>query len=324
MTDTHAAVTQSLAFNLMPGFSAIAFFAALEPLRITNRLAGKQLYAWTIHAPDSDFAEASNGMQLRCDGPLSDVPHLLIICAGFDPLDHARPALLGQIRRLWRAGCQIGAIDTGAFVLAKAGILGCETITLHWEAAEEFRRRYPQIPVSTELYERHSRLMTCAGGTAAMDMMLDGIAASHGIALAQAVSDQLIHDRIRPPSDQQRTALALQAKSAGRAVQRLVAAMERGIGLGLSLANIFEAEGIHRRQAERLFLASMGMTPGRFYRELRIRHAVELMRQTRMTVHEAALAVGFSSQPVFSRACRQHFGMSPRAILAGSSLPVAD
>lgn len=317
-------MTQSLAFILMPGFSAIAFFAALEPLRIANRLSQQELYGWTIHAPAGDFAEASNGMQLRCDGPLPDAPDLLIICAGFDPLDHARPAWLGQIRRLWRAGSQIGAIDTGAFVLAEAGILGREPITLHWEAAEEFRRRYPQIPVSAELYERHARLMTCAGGTAAMDMMLDGIAARHGIALAQAVSDQLIHDRIRPPSDPQRTALALQAQGAGRAVQRLVAAMERGIGLGRSLARILEDEGIQRRQAERLFLTEMGMTPGRFYRELRIRHAVELMRQTRMTVHEAALAAGFSSQPVFSRACQQHFGMSPRAILAGSSLPAAD
>jgi AraC family carnitine catabolism transcriptional activator len=324
ITDTLAAVTQSLAFTLMPGFSAIAFFAALEPLRIANRLAEQELYAWTIHAPDGEFAEASNEMQLRSDGPLSEAPHLLIICAGFDPLDRARPALLGQIRRLWRAGCQIGAIDTGAFVLAEAGILGRETITLHWEAAEEFRRRYPQIPVSTELYERHARLMTCAGGTAAMDMMLDGISASHGIALAQAVSDQLIHDRIRPPSEPQRTALGLQAQSAGRTVQRLIAAMEHGIGSGGSLSSMLAAEGIQRRQAERLFLASLGITPGRYYRELRIRHAVELMRQTRMTVHEAALAAGFSSQPVFSRACRQHFGMSPRAILAGSSLPAAD
>ncbi len=308
----------------MPGFSAIAFFAALEPLRIANRLSHQELYAWTIHAPTEDFVEASNGMQLRCDGPLSDAPDLLFVCAGFDPLDHARPALLGQIRRLWRAGSQIGAIDTGAFVLTEAGILGREPITLHWEAAEEFRRRYPQIPVSTELYERHARLMTCAGGTAAMDMMLDGIAASHGIALAQAVSDQLIHDRIRPPSDPQRSALALQAQGAGREVQRLVASMERGIGLGRSLASILEDLGIQRRQAERLFLAEMGMTPGRFYRELRIRHAVELMRQTRMTVHEAALAAGFSSQPVFSRACRQHFGMSPRAVLAGFELSSSD
>ena len=317
-------MTQSLAFILMPGFSAIAFFAALEPLRIANRLSGKSLYAWTIHAPDEDYAAASNGMQLRSDGFLPDAPQTLVICAGFDPLDRARPALLGQIRRMWRAGCQIGSIDTGAFVLAEAGILGREMITLHWEAAEEFRRRYPRIPVSTELYERHARLITCAGGTAAMDMMLDGIAASHGIALAQAVSDQLIHDRIRPASAPQRTVLGLQTQFAGPVVQRLVTTMERGIAEGRPLAAILAAEGLHRRQAERLFVAGMGISPGRFYRALRIRHAVDLMRQTRMPVHEAALAAGFSSQPVFSRACRQQFGLSPREILAGAGLPPAD
>ena len=75
-----------------------------------------------------------------------------------------------------------------------------------------------------------------------------------------------------------------------------------------------------RRQAERLFEAELGISPGRFYRTLRIRHAVDLMRQTGMPVHEAALAAGFSSQPVFSRACRQQFGLSPRDILAGSEL----
>ena len=257
-------------------------------------------------------------MQLRSDGAVPDAPHTLVICAGFRPLDQARPALLGQIRRMWRAGCQIGSIDTGAFVLAEAGILGREMITLHWEAAEEFRRRYPRIPVSTELYERHDRLITCAGGTAAMDMMLDDIAARHGIALAQAVSDQLIHDRIRPASAPQRAVLGSQSQFVGPIVKRLVAAMERGIVEGRSLPAILAAEGIHRRQAERLFAAALGMSPGRFYRALRIRHAVNLMRQTQMPVHEAALAAGFSSQPVFSRACRQQFGLSPREILAGS------
>ena len=85
------------------------------------------------------------------------------------------------------------------------------------------------------------------------------------------------------------------------------------------LAVILAEEGVQRRQAERLFDAELGMSPGRFYRALRIRHAVDLMRQTRMPVHEAALAAGFSSQPVFSRACRQQFGLSPRQILAQSA-----
>jgi AraC family carnitine catabolism transcriptional activator len=318
MPNTVHRVPQSLAVVLMPGFSAIAFFAALEPLRIANRLSGKTLFAWTIHAPSGDDAAASNGMMLRCDGALPDAPHTLVVCAGFDPLHHAQPSLLGQIRRLWRAGCHIGSVDTGAFVLAEAGILGQEMITLHWEAAEEFRRRYPRIPVSTELYERHARLMTCAGGTAAMDMMLDGIAASHGIALAQAVSDQLIHDRIRPASAPQRTLPDLHSNRASPLVQRLVTAMDQGRATGQPLAAILAATGLNRRQAERLCQAELGMTPGRFYRSLRLRHALDLMRQTGMPVHEAASAAGFSSQPVFSRACRQHFGLSPRAFLAGA------
>ena len=306
---------QTFAFILLPGFSAIAFFSALEPLRIANRLAARQLFDWTIHAPKGDYAVASNGMQLRAGQKIPDMPDALILCGGFDPLEHARPALLGQVRRLWRAGCQVGAIDTGAFVLAEAGILGRDPITLHWEAADQFRQRYPQTPVSTELYERHARLFTCAGGTAAMDMMLDGIAASHGIQLASAVSDQLIHDRIRPAFSRQRTSAADQVQGAGMLVKRLISAMERGIAKSTPLERIFAEEGISRRQGERQFLVQTGMTPGKFYRGLRIRHAIELMRNGRMSVHEAALAAGFTSQPVFSRACRQHYGESPRALL---------
>lgn len=310
---------QHLAFMLMPGFSAMAFFAALEPLRIANRLAGRELYRWSTHAPQGDHALASNGMQIRSEGPMPERPEALIVCAGFDPLNAARSALLGQVRRYWRAGGQVGAVDTGAFVLAEAGILGSDTITLHWEAAEEFRRRYPRIPVSTELYERHARLFTCAGGTAAMDMMLDRIAMVHGLALAGAVSDQLIHDRIRPASAPQRASLTEQARAAGPQVQRLVAAMERAAAKGEGLDQVLAQEGIGRRQAERLFMARLGTTPGHFLRGLRIRCAVELMRNAGMAVHEAALAAGFSSQPVFSRACKTQLGKTPRELLSAPS-----
>jgi AraC family carnitine catabolism transcriptional activator len=306
---------QHLAFLLIPGFSAMAFFAALEPLRIANRLSGRKLYNWSIHAPQGEYAQASNGMQLRTEGALPRAPDALIVCAGFDPQAAIRPGLLGQIRRYWRLGCRVGAIDTGAFILAEAGILGREPITLHWEAAEEFARLYPHIPVSAELYERHARLFTCAGGTAAMDMMLDEIAGQHSIALAKAVSDQLIHDRIRPASALQRAALGQDLPTAKPLVRRLVAGMQRGLADGLTLESLFAAEGISRRQAERLFQAQLGRSPGSYYRDLRIRHALDLVRTARLPVQEAALAAGFSSAPVFSRACKQAFGRSPRALL---------
>lgn len=220
--------------------------------------------------------------------------------------------LLAALRRVWRLGGSFGAIDTGAFLLAEAGILGREAITLHWEAAHEFAARYPAIPVSDELYERHARLFTCAGGTAAMDMMLETIAAAHGPALAKAVSDQLIHERIRSASDPQRGDDP--ALVGHPLVARVVRIMQARIAEPLPLDALAAQAGIDRRRIERLFRAVLGHAPARHYRDLRLRHGVSLIRGQGLSVQAAALASGYSSQAVFSRACKAHFGAAPRPI----------
>lgn len=303
---------QQFAFLLLPGFSAIAFFSAVEPLRIANRLAGAELFRWSVHCPRGDHAEASNGMQIRADGPLNVRAQTLVVCAGFDPLQLADPRLLATLRRVWRLGGNVGAIDTGAFLLAEAGILGREAITLHWEAADEFARRYPQIPVSGELFERHARLFTCAGGTAAMDLMLETIAASHGSSLAKAVSDQLIHERIRGPSDPQRGDDPDLADHP--LLARVVRIMERHLADPLSLDQIANEAALDRRRIERQFQAVLSCAPAAYYRDLRLRRGISLIRQQGFSVQAAALASGYSSQSVFSRACKQHLGAGPRAI----------
>ncbi|MFO1256510.1 MAG: helix-turn-helix domain-containing protein [Sphingomonadaceae bacterium] len=305
---------EEMAFLLLPGFSAMAFFAAVEPLRIANRLAGRELYRWSVHVARGDHAEASNGLQIRGQGPIDESIRTLVVCAGFDPLELADARLLGLLRRVWRRGGNVGAIDTGAFLLAEAGILGREPITLHWEAASEFALRYPRIPVSSELFERHSRLFTCAGGTAAMDLMLETIAFAHGGVLAKAVSDQLIHDRIRSPRESQR---GEDPAFAGNPVLGpVVRIMESNLAEPLSLERIAEVAGIDRRRIERQFRRVLGQTPGHYYRELKLRRALELIREQGLSVHEAAAIGGFSSQSVFSRACRNHFGKGPRELLA--------
>ncbi|MFM5950901.1 MAG: GlxA family transcriptional regulator [Novosphingobium sp.] len=314
---------ETIAFLLLPGFSAMAFFSAIEPLRVANRLSGKMLYRWSVHVAAGDHAEASNGMQIRSDGPLPEQAPALVVCAGFDPLGLANDHLLATLRRVWRMGGRLGAIDTGAFLLAEAGILGQEPITLHWEAADEFSRRYPGIPVSGDLFERHARLFTCAGGTAAMDLMLDAIAFSHGGALAKAVSDQLIHERIRAPGDRQR----IQEPALARfpLVDRVIQLMESNLELPLPLDRLTHIAGADRRRVERQFRQAIGQAPAAFYRTLRLRRALGLIHGQGLTVARAAASCGYSSQAALSRACKAHFGKSVRA-MAGqdpSGLPLA-
>mgnify|MGYP003542940251 FL=1 len=93
--------------------------------------------------------------------------------------------------------------------------------------------------------------------------------------------------------------------------------MEKNLAEATPLEAILATEGVSRRQAERLFRSQIGVTPGRYYRELRIQHAIALMCSARIPVHQAALAAGFISQPVFSRACKRLTGHSPRVVVAG-------
>lgn len=306
---------ESITFMLMPGFSAMAFFSAIEPLRIANRLSGQPLYRWQVRAPFGQHAEASNGMQILADAPSGEDQSSLIVCAGFEPLRHASSGLLGELRRTWRMGASLGAIDTGAFLLAEAGVLGDETITLHWEAAATFRQRYPRVPVSNELYESHARLFTCAGGTAAMDMMLNAIATRHGLTLATAVAEQLIHDRIRSPEEAQRMDVSARSTTTSQAVIAAVRLMERNLAQPLSIDALAQTAGAGRKRMERHFRADFGVSPARYYLEMRLRHARDLLRDGTMSLAEAAALTGFSSQSVFSRACKRVFGAAPRAWL---------
>jgi len=302
---------QNFTFLLLNGFSAFAFFSAIEPLRVANRLSGRKLFGWQILSVDGAPVEASNGMRLIADARLDVAPKLLIVCAGFDHQVAETPALMAALRRIWRAGATIGAMDTATHILARAGLLGDRAVTMHWEAVPGFRERFPDIPVTDELFKIHDRLFTCAGGTAALDMMLDWIGRHHGAGLAAAVSEQFIHDRIRSAGDSQRLALSVRLGTSDQRLLAIVAAMEASLDEPLPIAALATGAGINRRQIERLFHAHMGHGPAAHYRLLRLERARSLVQSTDMAMIEIAMATGFASQSALARAYHRQFGHPP-------------
>jgi AraC family carnitine catabolism transcriptional activator len=155
---------EPIGFLLIPQFSSLAFFSAVEPLRVANRLAGRALFSWRLLSVGGEPVEASNGMRVLVDGSLAEAAALptLIVCAGFDPAAAETRTLLAALRRLARAGVALGGLDTGPHILAKAGLLDGGKVTLHWEAVPAFREEFPAIEVSDELFEVRPRLFTCS------------------------------------------------------------------------------------------------------------------------------------------------------------------
>jgi len=237
----------------------------------------------------------------------------LILCAGFEPRRGISRPLMAALRRMARRGVALGALDTGAYLLAEAGLIGDHPVTLHWEAVPAFREDYPDVRVTEELFCLGDRLFTCAGGTAAIDMMLERIARRQGPGLARAVSEQFIHSRIRPHEERQRANLAVRIGSRDPRLIAVIAQMEAEIENPLRLEDMAAGAGITRRQLERLFLAQFGEGPAAYYRNIRLVRARSLLAETSLPLIEVAVATGFSSKSALARAYAQKFGRPPGA-----------
>lgn len=312
MTSTHASV-QDVHFLLLPEFSVMGFVSAIEPLRVANRFRPGS-YRWHILSLDANPVIASNGMSINADGAFADARAVkqVFVVAGFNPMAAYSSTLAGWLRKVRTAGARLGAIDTGAFVLAEAGLLGADPITLHWEAIAAFSERYPRQVVSEELFEIGRDCTTCAGGTSAIDMMLDLIGLAHGRELAGKVSEQFVLGRIRSQSDHQRMEIASRYGLHNRKAIQAVKLMREHIEDPLGVDQLADSIGVTPRQLERLFSTHLRDTPSRFYLNVRLDRARELLRQTDMSVTTIGVACGFGSPTHFSRAYRARFAQSPK------------
>lgn len=329
MFDDPNEIPTRLGFLLVRNFSMMAFTSAVEPLRSANRMAGRTLYEWRIYSADGEPVAASNGIQVVPHAAMSDVgrEHTIVVVTGIDVQKYEDERLLGFVRRMARQGAAVGALCTGSYLLAKAGLLDGRRCTIHWENLGGFAEEFPEIEVSSDLYEIERDRFTCSGGTAALDMMLHLIGRQHGQTLANEVSEQFIHDRIREPHDHQRMELRARLGVSHPKLIAVIGEMEINLEEPLSQTELAERAGLSTRQLERLFRKYLGSTPTRYYLTLRLQRARQLLVQTSMSILSVALACGFVSASHFSKCYRECFGRTPRAERAiggvtGNATPV--
>ncbi|MBM3108156.1 GlxA family transcriptional regulator [Pseudomonas sp. V1] len=306
-------MSQLIQFLLLPGFSAMGFISAVEPLRVANRFSAA-LYRWSVVSIDGGPVQASNGMSINADGVLGQEAgaSLLLVVAGFEPLACFSSAMQQTLRRFDHEGVVLGGIDTGAMVLAQAGLLDGHRVTLHWEAIEAFKERYPRLEVTQELFEIDRRRITCAGGTASIDLMLDLIAQAHGSELAVQVSEQFVLGRIRQRQDHQRMQIASRYGISNRKLVQVISEMEKHTETPLSTLELASKVMVTRRQLERLFRLHLDDTPSNLYLSLRLEKARQLLAQTDMSVTQISLACGFELPSYFARRYKRQFGNCPR------------
>lgn len=292
----------------------MAFAAAIEPLRAANRLTGEHLFGWQLISRDGVAVRASNGIEIDVQHAVGDtLPpiDMLLVCAGTPDAGRGDAALLKWLRGFSRGGVLLGGISLGAYALAYAGLLDGRRCALHWENLSAFGAQFPRIRTTTEIFVMDDARCTCSGGTAALDMMLQLITSQHGRALANDVSEQFIHPRIRGTQDVQRMGIQSRLGVANAKLIAAIGLMEATHDEPRPIDAVAREVGLSPRQLERLFERYLRATPSRYYLQLRLERARHLLLETTTPILDVAVACGFASASHFSRCYRDVYGHRP-------------
>jgi transcriptional regulator GlxA family with amidase domain len=294
-------------------FAVMSYAATVEPLRAANLLAGVPLYE-VVHIGQGPLPVPSSGAaEVRTTAQVGDVLHLdmLFVIAGGELRDHSDPVLYRWLSRMGRQGTQLAGVSGGPLILARAGLMAGRRMTVHWEYAEALAERAPDLLLERTLYVIDRDRMTCAGGTAPLDMMHALIARQHGAGFARRVSDWFMHTEIRPPVGPQRAGLVERVGSNNAAILDAVESMEAHVADPLDLSQLAAIAGLSPRQLNRLFSDHLNQTVMRYYRALRLDRAQSLLRNSTLPLTQIALATGFANSSHFSQAYLAQFGHPP-------------
>ena len=292
----------------------LSFTASVEPLRSANRMSGQELYEWEIFSIDGDPVPSSSGIALMPDRSIEEVEDypVIIVSAGIDPQSYDNRRAFSWLRHMARHGSRIGGTSGGAYILAKAGLLNGYRCTIHWEYLTGFAEEFPELDVTTKLFEIDRDRFTSAGSGATLDMMLYLISQQHGHDLSVAVAEQFSYMASNDPEAPQRMPVRQRLRISHPKLIAVIEQMEANLEDPIDRDDLAKSVGLSVRQVERLFIKYLKTTPAKYYMELRLKRARLLLSQTSMSILDVSVACGFVSASHFSKCYREMFNHPPR------------
>lgn len=301
-------------FTLLPfsGFIDVLRLATDEGDRSRQRAC-----RWTVMSSDGREMRASCGNIVRPDRRFCDPREFdyVVVVGG---LLHTGPqsdaALDKYLLDVADKGVKLVGLCTAVFTLIRLGLMSNRQCCVSWYHYWDLKKAFPDVtPIADRLFVVDGPLITCAGGTAAVDLAA-WLVSRH---VSQAAADKALHillaDRARPADAPQPHVVAGQPPVDPR-LERATALVEQNLADPPGVEKLAAAVGVSRRQLERIFRAKLGMSPWQYLLQRRLRQGHWLLTQTDRTVTDIAQECGFADASHFSRRMRKTFGATPRVL----------
>lgn len=278
---------------------SLTWSGVVQPLRLAAKMVGPERLIVDVRSPDKFAGDSQRHW------------HLVLLVAD-EAEAGLRPANMRLLAQRCRAAPCWGGVGAGVLWLAETGVFHGARTALPWSLYPDADVIADQLMLSPHLYEIDGARLSACGGGASIDFALTLVEILFGATVQAQVKEVLCVDRVRGPEERQRVALQARFGVLQPKLTEAVTLMEANIEEPLSTDEIAQLVGISRRQLERLFKQYLGSLPSRYYLELRLKRARQLLRDTNHSIVQVGLMCGFSSGSHFSTAFGALFGNTPR------------
>jgi len=278
---------------------ALSWSGLYQPLRLAAKFLGPARLHVDVRSPDKFAADTQH-------------PWHIVLLVADEAQAALRPANVRTLVERCRAAPVWGGVGAGVLWLADSGVLNGVRTALPWALYPDVDMLADQALFTPNLYELDGNRLTCCGGAASIDFALTLVDILFGADVQAKVKEALCVDRVRGPEERQRVALQARFGMLQPKLTEAVTLMETNLEEPLSTDEIAQLAGLSRRQLERLFKQYLGSLPSRYYLELRLQRARQLLLDTNYSIVQVGLMCGFSSGSHFSTAFGALFGNTPR------------
>lgn len=307
-----------IGFVIYPGFQMMSL-AAGSVFEFANICAGEQIYELVTVSERGGAVRSSTGMAVE-SVPFAGQDFDTVLVGGGVEVPRPSDGLRAWIADRLPAVRRLGAICTGAFVLAESGVLNGRRATTHWLLARELATRFPAIQVEEDrIFVIDGPVWSSAGMTAGVDLALAMVEKDLGSDIARSVARKLVMYHRRGGGQTQHSELLEMAAKSDR-IEAALTYARRNLRNPLSVEELAGAAALSPRQFSRAFRAETGQSPAKAVEQLRLESARLMLEQTRHPVEIIARESGFTDPERMRRAFLRAFGQPPQAMRRAARL----
>jgi AraC family transcriptional activator FtrA len=296
-----------VAIVVYDGFAPFDLGVVCEVFGEDPRVApGDPWYRLFICGDTSTPVTADTGFQILVPHGLETLAEVdtVIVTPTYRP-DEVAESVFAALRQAHARGCRILSLCTGAFVLARAGLLDGRRAATHWTECDELARRFPLVSVDAGvLYVDEGDILTGAGSAASIDLLLHIVRQDYGSDVATQLARQLVVPPQRDGGQAQFIEQPLPELDDANLFADTVTWVQEHLDDPVTVEDLAQRSAMSPRTFARRFQAATGTTPYQWLLGQRVHLAQRLLETSDLSVETVAERSGFCT----AGNLRKHFG----------------